>query len=135
MARLDNQIIMETIELSGSGKRFDELFNVLPSAFSMMSDNENQKLKVYIGEDPDLDVNIWIRSPFSHDVQRIINQLKKDLRSNRNLEMIGIENLNLIEGFPDFHFIMARDEVLKTFQTSQDLNNFLIERFRLNLAI
>ena len=134
MARLDYKIMMETIELSGSGKRFDELFNVLPSSFSMLSD-ESRKLKVYIGDEPDIDVNIWIRSSFSNSVQQIIEQLKKDLRANRNLEMIGIENSNLIDGFPNFHFIMARDEVLKSFQTSQDLNNFLIERFRLNLAI
>lgn len=126
--------MIETLEITGSGKRFEKLSEQAPSSFSIMSENDN-KLKVYLGEDPDHDVNIWIMGSFSNKMEDIIIKLKAILTQNRNLEMVAVEDVYLSNQMPNYCFLMARDEVLRSFQDVDDLNNYLLDRFRLNLAL
>ena len=135
MARMDNPKVIESIEITGSGKRFEQLLEIAPSRFSMMEESEVKKLKVHVGENPEFDTNIWIRKHFSTNLQENIDELNNKLYENRNLEMIAVEHVNLSDYMPDYFLLIARDGAVKTFQTSEDLNNFLFERFKLNLAI
>lgn len=135
MARMDSPKVIESIEITGSGKRFEQLLEIAPSRFSMMEESEVKKLKVHVGENPEFDTNIWIRKHFSTNLQENIDELNNKLYENRNLEMIAVEHVNLSDYMPDYFLLIARDGAVKTFQTSEDLNNFLFERFKLNLAI
>lgn len=135
MARMDSPKVIESIEITGSGKRFEQLLEIAPSRFSMMEESEVKKLKVHVGENPEFDTNIWIRKHFSTNLQENIDELNNKLYENRNLEMIAVEHVNLSDYMPDYFLLIARDGAVKTFQTSEDLNNFLLERFKLNLAI
>jgi hypothetical protein len=125
---------MENIYISGSGPRFEQLIQEAPSRFSVMSDLDENKLKVHIGNNPELDTNIWVKRTEKNNLQDIIDELKVEIRQNRHLEMVAVEYINLTDLMPDFHVLMAHDGVVRTFQTSQDLNNYLLQRFRLNLA-
>lgn len=132
---MDSPKVIESIEITGSGKRFEQLLEIAPSRFSMMEESEVKKLKVHVGENPEFDTNIWIRKHFSTNLQENIDELNNKLYENRNLEMIAVEHVNLSDYMPDYFLLIARDGAVKTFQTSEDLNNFLFERFKLNLAI
>jgi hypothetical protein len=125
---------MENIFISGSGPRYEQLSQEAPSRFSVMSDSQETKLKVHIGINPDIDTNIWVKRTEKNNLQDIINELKSEMLQNRHLEMVAAEYINLTDSMPDFHVLMAHDGVVRTFQTSQDLNNYLMQRFRLNLA-
>lgn len=135
MARMDCSKIMEVLEITGSGPRYQSLIENAPSVFSIKSEDDSVKLKVYIGENPDTDVNIWVRGNFSNNLQDVINELKQNLKNNRNLEMVAVENLNLSSLTSNYYVLMCRDEVLRSFQNSEDLNNYLLDRFKLNMAI
>ncbi len=126
---------MEVLEITGSGPRYQSLIENAPSVFSIKSEDDFVKLKVYIGENPDVDVNIWVRGNFSNNLQDVINELKQNLKNNRNLEMVAVENLNLSSLTSNYYVLMCRDEVLRSFQNSEDLNNYLLDRFKLNMAI
>ena len=125
---------MENIFISGSGPRYEQLIEEAPSRFSVMSDSQETKLKVHIGSYPDIDTNIWVKRTEKNNLQDIINELKGEMLQNRHLEMVAAEYINLTDSMPDFHVLMAHDGVVRSFQTSQDLNNYLMQRFRLNLA-
>ena len=126
---------MENIFISGSGPRYEQLSQEAPSRFSVMSDSQENKLKVHIGINPDIDTNIWVKRTEKNNLQDIINELKSEMLQNRHLEMVAAEYINLTDSMPDFHVLMAHDGVVRTFQTSEDLNNYLMQRFRLNLAL
>ena len=126
---------MENIYISGSGPRYNQLIQESPSRFTVMSESIEIKLKVHIGNDPDIDTNIWVKRTEKNNLQEIINELKAEMHQNRHLEMVAAEYINLTDTMPDFHVLMAHDGVVRTFQTSEDLNNYLLQRFRLNLAL
>jgi hypothetical protein len=125
---------MENIFISGTGPRYEQLIQEAPSRFSVMSDSQETKLKVHIGSDPDIDTNIWVKRTEKNNLQDIIDELKGEMLQNRHLEMVAAEYINLTDSMPDFHVLMAHDGVVRTFQASEDLNNYLMQRFRLNLA-
>lgn len=125
---------MENIYISGSGSRYEQLIQESPSRFKVMSDSDEIKLKVHIGNDPDEDTNIWVKRTEKNNLQAIIDELKLEMAQNRHLEMVAAEYINLTDSMPDFHVLLAHDGVVRSFQTSEDLNNYLIQRFRLNMA-
>ena len=127
--------MMENIYISGSGPRYNQLSQESPSKFKAMSETDEIKLKVHIGNEPDIDTNIWVKRTEKNNLQEIIDELKAEMHQNRHLEMVAAEYINLTDTMPDFHVLMAHDGVVRTFQTSEDLNNYLLQRFRLNLAL
>ena len=127
--------MMENIYISGSGLRYNQLIQESPSKFKAMSETDEIKLKVHIGNEPDIDTNIWVKRTEKNNLQEIIDELKAEMLQNRHLEMVAAEYINLTDSLPDFHVLMARDGVVRTFQASEDLNNYLLQRFRLNLAL
>jgi hypothetical protein len=86
---------MENIYISGSGSRFEQLIQEAPSRFSAMSDLDEDKLKVHIGNNPDIDTNIWIKRTEKNNLQDIIDELKGEMLQNRHLEMVAVEYINL----------------------------------------
>ncbi len=116
----------------GQGSRYEKLSEELQVFKAMNNSDENfdNNLKVWLGNgNPPEDVNIWIKRDLVKNFQEAVKNLKEDLKKNPNLEMSGIEYLDCVPLFSQMSVVVSRDNVVHTFQSDLDLNEFLKERF------
>ena len=115
------------VVIMGAGPRFEKI-NSKINTFKTFS-NESEKYVVWIGDgEPGDDVKIWIKKTNNVNFAYLIDEMKKCFESKPDLEFVGVDNFNSISIFPKMCVLVSRQNIITTFQNSNDLDTFILEK-------